>query len=200
MAPKGREGSQVKVNSGRGIWAGLLAAGVIGAGAIGISGAAAADQERGVGTGPAATIKMKFNPEQGPFFQAPSQVDKGERLEIVNRTNPKDIGPHTFTLVKESLVDSGRDQRRCGNLRSKVCKRIVRAHRFDLETGVPGRTVVDRGKNGWDRQFTKERSGDSWYTETQDENHSRKVKADVGKRLYFFCIIHPEMQGELEVR
>jgi hypothetical protein len=161
----------------------LLAAGAIGAGVIGMTGAAAAENERG-GVNPPAKIKIKLN-DEGPFFQGPDSIDKGSKLTIVNRTDPKDVGPHTFTLVKKG---------------PKPFERILAAHEAGPPPDFPiGKQSVDSGKKGWDRPFTENRDGDSWYTETKGESHSRKVKAKVGKTLRYFCAVHPFMKGKFEV-
>ncbi len=45
-------------------------------------------------------------------FVAPKTVTQGDELEIVNETNPKQVGPHTFSLVtKGSLPKTGRRAR-----------------------------------------------------------------------------------------
>lgn len=167
--------------SARGLWAGLLAAGAVGVAAIAVTGSAAADQERAGGGG--ATIKAKVEGQKLDFF-GPDSIAKGEKLTIVNKTSPREIGPHTFTLVRKG---------------KKPQERIGKAHEFDQKTGEVGRPVVESGERGWDRAFTKKHDGDSWYTEERGASHSRKVSADVGKTVRYFCAIHPFMKGEFEV-
>ena len=58
---------------------------------------------------------------------------------------------------------------------------------------------MDRGKKGWDKEFTKTKKGDSWFTDQRGATETRKVKADVGKTLGYFCVVHPFMRGKLEV-
>ena len=181
----------------RGLWAGLLAACAVCVVAIGFTGSAAADQRAGAG---GATIKMKLG-ERGPVFVGANAVDKGEQLKIVNRTSVEEVGPHTFTLVKRSLVDSKRDQRRCERFESKVCQNMLAAHQVgpppDFEVGKP---KLEVGKRGWDKEFTRNKKGDSWYTDEAGDSHTRKVTAKAGERIGYFCLVHPFMQGTLKVR
>jgi hypothetical protein len=159
---------------------------------------ASAEQERAGAGG--ATIKMKLG-ERGPVFVGANAVDKGEKLKIVNRTPVEKVGPHTFTLVKPSLVDSRRDQRRCERFESKVCQNVLDAHRVgpppDFEVGTPDLEV---GKTGWDKEFTNTAKGDSWYTEELGDSDTRRVTAKAGERLGYFCLVHPFMQGSLKVK
>ena len=37
-------------------------------------------------------------------FVAPATVTQGDQLEIVNETNPKQVGPHTFSLVTKGSI------------------------------------------------------------------------------------------------
>ena len=188
----------MKINSGRGIWAALLTAGMIAAAAIGMTGAASAEQQRA--SNDDAKVKMKIQGNK-PVFVAPASVGKGEKLKVINRTSVKEIGPHTFSLIKPGLLPQGQDVNRCESNEYRPCRRVFQAHQVDPKTFEVNRPVVDKGKDGWDRMFTKKRNGDSFYTETQGEKHTRKVKADAGKTLGFFCLIHPKsMQGTIEVK
>ena len=167
----------------RGLAAGVLAAGAVGVAAVGFAGSAAADQERAAGSGD-ATVKIKLG-DDGPFFDGPDAIARGAKLKIVNKTSPNQIGPHTFTLVKK-----GR----------KPTNRILEAHEVGPPPDFPvGKRVVDTGRKGWDRPFTKNHDGDSWYTGKRNQTHARKVKADVGKTVRFYCVVHPFMKGKFEV-
>ena len=76
---------------------------------------------------------------------------------------------------------------------------IAAAHKFDEDTGTVGRPLVRAGKPGWNRPFTRERKGDTWYSETDGETFSQRVSARRGKTLRYVCAIHPEMQGKIKV-
>jgi hypothetical protein len=57
---------------------------------------------------------------------------------------------------------------------------------------------VDVAAKGWDASFGKE--GDTWYTETEGEDTARKVSAEPGSKLYYLCVVHPFMQGKINVK
>ena len=126
-------------------------------------------------------------------FKGPKTVAAGEELEIVNDTSPKKDGPHTFSLVKRKFIPQTKDEMK----KCEICGPLAEAHKADNK-GV-GKVSVDKGKEGWDRQFTDEKFGDSWYTETKNDSQSRVVVAEAGTKLGYFCAIHPFMSGKIEV-
>ncbi len=170
--------------------------------AVGLAGmgSAAADD---AGKGPAsATIKIKRNKHSGfPLYKGPKTIPVGGQLQILNKTEPSQIGPHTFSIVtKEALPKNERQRVKCGkkNNRKLVCKDIAEAHEMDgLDAGVPS---VDTGAPVmWDTPFDGEGAvGDSWYSNAKDESETRAVPATPTK-LYYMCIIWPTMQGKLKV-
>lgn len=131
-------------------------------------------------------------------FEGPGKVEKGAKLKIVNETDPKKIGPHTFSFVRKGAQPKTKEEANaCGKRFEGVCGRILEAHEVDLDTGQVGKPNVDAGEKGWDATFGKK--GDSWVTEAEGEKESREVTAEAGSRLYYLCIVHPEMQGRLSV-
>ena len=168
------------------------------ASAAGLAGGAVADapEKRGLTT----QIKMKF--KNGiPRFKGPDAAPSNGSIEILNKTNPAEIGPHTFSLVKKSeLPGTEAERKKCGknNDRKLICKKIANAH--DMTGLAANEPVVDNGVvPGWDKAFTRTKPGDSWFTETQDETHLRTIEAPAGKRLFYMCIIHPKMQGKITI-
>lgn len=162
--------------------------------AVGFAGVASAEQARGGGP---ATISAVIQGGELQFSGA-TQVREGRRLRVENRTRAQRIGPHTFSLVKASEVPkTRREQRRCFR-GDNVCVRIAIAHEFDFQTGEVSKPVVERGKPGWDKAFG--RRGDSFYSETRGETHTRRVSADAGTRLHFICAVHPDMHAAVKVR
>lgn len=148
----------------------------------------------------AKTIEMKGGGKNLRFV-GPKSVRKGKALRVVNRTNPERVGPHTFTLVSKKAMPTTKKQiNKCFAGPRRLCFRAAVAHEVDFETFEVARPLVEVGRPGWDRPFTKTSVGDSWYTETQDEAFSQKVSAKRGKTLRFLCIVHPFMQGKVEVR
>ncbi|HEX2160547.1 MAG TPA: hypothetical protein VHF88_01865 [Thermoleophilaceae bacterium] len=132
-------------------------------------------------------------------FDGPETVQKGDELRIVNDTSVRKYGPHTFSLVKQSLLpDSGKEFRQCFTP-GKICMEIAMAHKFNPRTEKVGKPVVNAGKRGWDRSFNGKRNGDSWYTDKKDQSFTRRVTAKAGTTLSFICAVHPDMQGEIDV-
>ena len=182
----------MKITKAR-ITGGFALVAVAGAGAI----SAAPTSAQYSGGPKPITIRAVMKGKQ-PVYTGPNKVQRGAKLTVLNETNPRKIGPHTFSLVKRSLLpDTAREQKKCGRELSGVCGRIAKAHRVDLETFEVRRPKVEVGKKGWDKQFG--RTGDSWYTETEDAKHTRRVTAKVGTRLTFFCAVHPNMQKKVRV-
>jgi len=157
---------------------------------------ASADGDAGAAAAP-ATITMQF--EKGKFFfSGAKQVRAGSNLRIRNNTEPQKGGPHTFSLVTESVLpNTPMERKQCFG--GGICGPIAAAQRFDEDTGKVGRPLVMAGKPGWDRPFTSERKGDTWYSETDGETFSQRVSARRGKTLRYVCAIHPEMQGKIKV-
>ena len=162
-----------------------------------IGGPAVLAQDPGATPEP-ATISMKVQGKR-LFFDGPATVVKGEELRIVNDTSVRKVGPHTFSLAKKSVLpDTSKEFKNCFTP-GKVCMDIATAHKFNPKTEKIGKPVVDAGAKGWNRSFTKDHAGDSWYTETKGEDHTRRVTASAGTTLRFLCAIHPDMQGKIEV-
>lgn len=144
-----------------------------------------------------STITMEAKGKE-LFFEGPRSIDRGNELEIVNDTDTKQIGPHTFSLIEKDLYPELSKEAIKACFKKGVCLRIAKAHKVDFKTEEIGRIVARVGKEGWDTSFG--RRGDSWFSLEQDESFSQKVSAKAGSTLYYFCAIHPEMQGKIKVR
>ena len=180
------------INSKRGRLV-LLGLGASAIAAIAPIGSATADAPAGAAA-KAAQIKM-VGSGKDLSFDGPKTIAVGEELEIVNETNPKKEGPHSFSLVKRKFIpQTNKEMKKC-----EICQPIGEAHKVDFETGEVGKDTVEKGKDGWDKQFTDEKFGDSWYTEKKNDSQTRVVSAKAGKKLGYFCAIHPFMSGKIEV-
>lgn len=134
------------------------------------------------------------------FFDGPATVAAGDVLKVKNKTNPRKIGPHTFSLVKEKDIPVSDDRiKACARKFVKICGAIVKWHKVDLETGLVGKNPVSAAKDGWDQLGSLNRKGDSWVSEKRKQAFKQQVSADSGKTLTYFCAVHPEMQGEITV-
>lgn len=133
------------------------------------------------------------------FFDGSKQVSSGGTLRLINNTNPKKVGPHTFSIVQRRLVPEGREEVKHCFDPGNVCRDIATAHKVNFETGEVGKPDVDRGAVGWDKAFSSKTFGDSFFTETRDERTMREVVAEPGTALHFICAVHPFMKGKIEV-
>jgi hypothetical protein len=180
--------------SARGTIALATAATVIGGGAIATVGAGAQDYGP-ITTGP-VTIKMKLKGKR-TFFSGPKRISQGEKLTVVNKTSPKKIGPHTFSLVKPGLIPTTKKQRKSCFEGKGICFRIAVAHKFDPKTEKVNKAKVEVGGKGWNKSFGK--VGDSWYVDRRGDLDTRRVSAPVGTTLTYFCAVHPAMKGKIKV-
>jgi hypothetical protein len=133
-------------------------------------------------------------------FSGPESVLAGEKLEIVNNTNPKQVGPHTFTLVtKESLPKTRKAMNSCF-MPKKICFEIAKWHGFNPKDEQIKKSVVKAGPAGWSTMGDAAgKKGDSWFTEKEGATFSQAVTAKAGTTLSYICAVHPDMQGEIEV-
>ena len=175
----------------------LVALAAIGALAVVASGGGAASAST---SGKGATVIKMERDGKKLFFTAPETVAAGTDLKIKNKTNPRQVGPHTFSLVKPKYLPSSREAiKNCEKNLVKICGAIVKWHDVDLQTGEVGENPVEVGKQGWDKQGSLKQKGDSWVSEQKDQSFTREVTAKPGKVLHFFCAVHASMQGEIEV-
>jgi hypothetical protein len=171
---------------------------VAAAGVVGVATMSASASDAGKAAGKdVAKIKMKADGKD-LFFTGPKKVEKGTKLEIVNKTSPSKVGPHTFTLIKKNrLPKTKQEMKKCENVKLAVCVNVVKAHEADPQTGEVKKPKVEVGRKGWDKSFG--RTGDSVFLGAAGEHNTRKVSANDGKTLYYFCAVHPFMQGKIKV-
>lgn len=186
----------MKTTSSAKLWAAALTATAATVLGLTLASAAPAEQPRGTTT----QISIEFDGSGPPSFQGPATIPQGYTLRIVNNTDPQQIGPHTFTLTRKNAIPKGKDEfKACGKLELKVCKRIAKAHKVNPKTFDVGKPFVDTGKSGWNKKFGSGQDGDSWLTESEDEVKAAEVSGKVGKKMSYFCVIHPEMRGEFVI-
>ncbi len=148
-------------------------------------------------TGVTAEIDMKF--EKGKmFFEGPTTVTQGDTLKIVNSTNPKQIGPHTFSLVTKAVLPKTKETRKNCFTPKHICLSIAKWHGFNPKTEEITIDPVKAGPAGWSTMGNNSKKGDSWFTEKKDESFEQQVTAAPGT-LYFMCAVHSFMQGQVKV-
>lgn len=181
---------------------GLLAAGAAAGLALALGAGSAASADDGTKASAAATtpktISMRSTPV--PRFTGSTSVKSGQPLRIRNLSDPREHGPHTFSLAAANVLPKSRKAMQQCFTPGKICMTMAMAHEFNPQTEEIGLPDVEAGKPGWDRRFSRTvKTGDSWYSETKGEETTRVVSAKAGTVLRFICAVHPEMQGKIRV-
>lgn len=134
-------------------------------------------------------------------FVGPETVYVGEQLEIVNKTNPKQVGPHTFSLVTKGSLPKTRKAMNSCFAPKKICLAIAKWHGFNPKTERITKNFVQAGPAGWSTMGNATgKQGDSWFSgEKKGGKIAKTVTAEAGTTLYYICAVHPEMQGEVDV-
>lgn len=154
-------------------------------------------------TGPGVLDTIHITLVKGALrFDGPQTVHAGDDLEIVNETKPRQVGPHTFSLVtKGSLPKTPKARQNCFTPKH-ICRAIALWHGVKGE-GPVTKNPAKAGPEGWSTMGTPTKKGDSWFTGTKPNTSIvQKVTADVSAGptpLYFLCAIHPWMQGTITV-
>ena len=138
---------------------------------------------------------------QGPVLQRPGDGRGRDQPEDQEQDQPASRSARTRSRSSARRTCRRRTKqiKACEKKLKGICGAIVKWHDVDLQTGEIGENPVEVGKQGWDRQGSLKRKGDSWVAERKGQTFTRKVTATPGKTLHFFCAVHPEMQGEIEV-
>jgi hypothetical protein len=148
-----------------------------------------------------STVYIKAD-KKGLRFVGPDTIAAGASLKIVNQTDPRKIGPHTFSLVTKGSLPKTPNARKLCFAKGHICRSIARWH------GVKGNGPVkenpaEAGLPGWDTLGNNNRNGDSWFTGNRaGASFTQSVSVDVAAgptRIYYLCAIHPWMQGSAEI-
>jgi hypothetical protein len=169
---------------------------------VGLGGSASATSQSAKVNPGVTKITAEFDrADKRLFFDGPATVAAGEELKIKNNTNPRAVGPHTFSLVREKDLPKTKNQlKACAKKLKGICGAIVKWHDVNVETGEVGENPVDVGKNGWDEKGSLKRKGDSVVLDRgRGQSFKRPVTAPIGKTLFYICAVHPDMQGKLTV-
>ncbi len=136
-------------------------------------------------------------------FVAPASVHVGEDLTFLSETNPKKVGPHTFSLVTKSVLPKTPNARKNCFTPKHICMSVAKWHGFNPKTEKITTNPVDAGPKGWSTLGDNSKKGDSWFSgETKaGTSITKQVTADPATTptLYFFCAIHPWMQAKTTV-
>lgn len=156
----------------------------------------------GKGPGPTPnTVYIEGSRTEPLKFVAPETIVSGEELTIVNKTDPKQVGPHTFALVDPSLEpQTAKERKTCfpKNICGSIAKWLGVKGPHNQVTNNPAKA----GKPGWDTEGTASKPGDAWFTGSKGGTFTQKVTVSTTEgptMLHFMCAIHPWMQGSIEV-
>jgi hypothetical protein len=140
--------------------------------------------------------------KQGLRFVAPKTITEGEDLTVVNQTNAKKVGPHTFSLVQPEFIPKTAKAQRVCFTKGHICKAIAHWHGVK-GNGPPTKNPAEAGAEGWSTMGSLTEKGDSWFTGTKPKA-SIEQRVDAGATagpvtIYFMCAIHPWMHGKITV-
>lgn len=154
----------------------------------------------GAATPTGVTQKVEIELTKGKLkFVGPESVTVGDQLEIVNTTNPKQVGPHTFSLVTKGSQPKTPNARKNCFTPKHICLSIAMWHGFNPKTEAITKNPAKAGPAGWSTLGSTSKKGDSWFTEKKGETISQEVTASAGTTLYYMCAVHPWMQGKVNV-
>jgi len=148
------------------------------------------------------TDQIKIELTKGKLkFVAPETVAYGDQLEVVNETNPKQVGPHTFSLVTKGSIPTTAKARKSCFTPKHICLAIAKWHGFSPKSEKITINPAKAGPEGWSTMGNATgKKGDSWFTGEKPGGHiSQQVTAVPGTTLYFQCAVHPWMHGKVAV-
>lgn len=165
--------------------------------AVLVPGLAGADTTTPVAGSTVDTVLIKDG-KGGLRFIAPKTVDQGDQLEVRNTTNPKQVGPHTFSLVTKGSIPKTAKARQLCFTKGHICKAIAAWQGF--KKGKITINPAEAGAEGWDTMGSLTAKGDSWFTgEKPGTSIVQQVTAAAGTTITFMCAIHPWMHGSIAV-
>lgn len=153
-------------------------------------------------TTPGTTAVISMELTKGKLkFVGPESVTVGQQLEIVNKTNPKQVGPHTFSLVTKGSVPKTAAARKKCFTPKHICLAIAKWHGFNPKTEQLTINPAKAGPAGWSTMGDATgKKGDSWFSGEKKGGHiSQEVTAEAGTTLYYVCAVHPWMHGQVDV-
>jgi hypothetical protein len=134
-------------------------------------------------------------------FVSPETVAYGDDLEVVNETNPKQVGPHTFSLVTKGSIPKTAGARKNCFTPKHICLAIAKWHGLNPKSEKISINPAKAGPEGWSTMGNATgKKGDSWFTgEKKGGSITQQVTAAPGTTLYFQCAVHPWMHGKVTV-
>jgi plastocyanin len=137
---------------------------------------------------PGHFIKNNFR-----FVPMDISVSSGSLVRWVDRDRDAD-DPHTVTIARRSELPQTIAQLDACYEPGGICIETIAAHDPGLDMQPPFHFRVNVGRRGLDRR------GDSvLFGGPFDQSFGARVTAPAGTTLYYLCVIHPWMQGSIQV-
>jgi plastocyanin len=131
------------------------------------------------------------------FKKYDTRVNSGATVRLVNRIEEPE--PHTITFIRKRFLPE--------TFESGLEPQLFAAHGVNPEDeqAPPSIPVVDNGAPAGamlnaDTMFSRTVMGDSAFIFPGQKTFRFRVTADEGSRLFYYCAIHPWMQGKITVR
>jgi hypothetical protein len=124
------------------------------------------------------------------------QVKSGGTVKVVNKAGNE--GPHSLSVVAKKDLPRTPAQLlgRC-----KICEQLGEAHGAEPNRDAPPKFDFLENGVGQDTPPKLDQAGDSALLgENKGDSVTLDVTAKKGTTLYFMCLIHPWMQGKLQVK
>jgi plastocyanin len=173
-----------------------VAALAVSAGGVATAGAAKKNQIRIVG---GTVFKPgRYLKNDVRFKPADATVKSGATVTLINAS--KEPEPHTITFTEKRYLPK--------SFASPLEAKLNEAHQVDPSNpeAPPAVFVVDDGAPlapgailEADTPFTPDVAGDSAFIAPGQKRFKFKVTARRGSRLFYFCAVHPWMQGKIKV-
>lgn len=167
--------------------------------ALGVSGVAVAASAPSKNTiTEKSGINMKPNrylQDELRFAKDVYNIKSGGSITFINTAAGE--GPHTVSIVKKKdLPRTGAQIENCA-----ICNKLGQAHGADPNSDAPPKFQFLENGVGTDQVPNVDRPGDSILSGQgqKGEKVTFKVTAKRGTTLYFMCLIHPWMQGKIQV-
>ncbi len=147
------------------------------------------------------TIVLTGSTEKTLHFVGPKTVNEGEELEVINQTDPRKVGPQTFSLVEASAIPKTKAQRESCAKNGGICKAIMGWHGVRAN-GSAKTVVVEAGAEGWGTEGGLKAKGDSWFSSKKGASIRLKVSAGATVapiKLTFMSAFDPSLRGTITV-
>jgi plastocyanin len=178
----------------------LAATATLGMAAGGVATAGAAAKRNEIQIVGGITVKPgQFVKDDQRFKPLDAAVKSGATVTLRNKAKAPD--PHTISFIEKRFLPKQFETPAAGPL--------MEAHQVDpnSEDAPPGALVIDNGAPlaegatlEVDTMGTDKQAGDSAFIAPGQKTFKFKVTADKGSKLFYYCAVHPWMQGKITVK